>query len=130
MCWSSLRHGLRSGPIMKPSPGSFGQGMPQTCIGAGRTDTSAQPLKGTFRSLSAWTDEQALASFARTDPHAAALNRIRPWTKSSTFRFWSVPVGELTAGTFSPAGLWADGMARVAAAEPDGGSPATPPREP
>jgi quinol monooxygenase YgiN len=90
----------------------------------------AQPLKGTFRTLSAWTDEQALASFARTDPHAAALNRIRPWTKSSTFRFWSVPVGELTAGTFSPAELWADGVARVAAAEPDGDSPVTAPREP
>ena len=90
----------------------------------------AQPLKGTFRTLSAWTDEQALASFARTDPHAAALNRIRPWTKSSTFRFWSVPVRELTADTFSPAGLWADAVTRVAAAEPEGGSRAAAPREP
>jgi hypothetical protein len=83
----------------------------------------AQPLKGTFRTLSAWTDEQALASFARTDPHAAALRRIRPWTKSSTFRFWSVPVRELTSGTFSPAGLWADAVARVAAPESEDTSP-------
>jgi quinol monooxygenase YgiN len=90
----------------------------------------AQPLKGTFRTLSAWTDEQALDSFARTDPHAAALNRIRPWTKSATFRFWSVPVRELTSGTFSPAGLWADAVARVAAPESEGGSPGTAPREP
>lgn len=90
----------------------------------------AQPLKGTFRTLSAWTGEQALASFARTDPHAAALNRIRPWTKSSTFRFWSVPVRELTADTFSPAGLWADAVARIAAAEPEGGVRGTAPREP
>jgi quinol monooxygenase YgiN len=90
----------------------------------------AQPLKGTFRTLSAWTDEQALDNFARTDPHAAALNRIRPWTKSSTFRFWSVPVRELTSGTFSPAGLWADAVARVAVPESEGGSPGTAPREP
>jgi quinol monooxygenase YgiN len=90
----------------------------------------AQPLKGTFRTLSAWTDEQALASFARTDPHAAALNRIRPWTKSSTFRFWSVPVRELTADAFSPAGLWADAVARIAAAEPEDEARGTAPREP
>ena len=82
----------------------------------------AQPLKGKFWTLSAWTDEQALASFARTDPHAAALNRIRPWTKGSTFRFWSVPVREITDGTFRPAELWADALARIAAAEPEGRS--------
>ena len=90
----------------------------------------AQPLKGTFRTLSAWTDEQALGSFARTDPHAAALKRIRPWTKSSTFRFWSVPVRELTSDTFSPAGLWTDAVARVAAPEPEGDSHRTAPQEP
>src|ERR1700724_1556679 len=51
----------------------------------------APPLRGTFWTLSAWTDEQALAAFARTNPHAAAMKRLRPWMKNATFRFWSVP---------------------------------------
>lgn len=77
----------------------------------------AQPVKGTFWTLSAWTDRQALAAFARTDPHAAAMKRIRPWTKSATFRFWPVPSGELASATFSPASLWADAVARIEADE-------------
>ncbi len=78
----------------------------------------AQPLTGTFWTLSAWTGRQALAEFARTDPHAAAMKRIRPWTKNSTFRFWSVPASEIASGTFTPAVLWADAIARIAADEP------------
>ncbi len=35
----------------------------------------AQPLRGMFWTLSAWTDEQALAAFARTDPHARSARR-------------------------------------------------------
>jgi heme-degrading monooxygenase HmoA len=77
----------------------------------------AQPVKGTFWTLSAWTDRQAVAAFARTDPHAAAVKRIRPWTKSATFRFWTVPSGELASATLSPASLWADAVARIEADE-------------
>ena len=71
----------------------------------------AQPLRGTFWTLSAWTDKQALASFARTDPHAAATKRIKPWMEDSTFRFWAVPVADLG----SPSDLWAEAEARIAA---------------
>jgi hypothetical protein len=73
----------------------------------------AQPLRGTFWTLSAWTDKQALITFARTDPHATTVKRIKPWTKDSTFRFWTVPV----AGLSSPSDLWADAEARIAASE-------------
>jgi hypothetical protein len=73
----------------------------------------AQPLRGTFWTLSAWTGQQALTSFARTDPHASAMKRIKPWMRNSTFRFWTVPV----AGLGSPAELWADAEARIAASE-------------
>jgi hypothetical protein len=78
----------------------------------------AQPLTGTFWTLSAWTGQQALDAFARTSPHASLTKRIRPWTKNSTFRFWSVPASEIASGTFRPAGLWADAVARIAADEP------------
>lgn len=78
----------------------------------------AQPLKGTFWTLSAWTGQQALAAFAGTDPHASSMRRIRPWMKNATFRFWSVPASEIASETFTPAGLWADAVTRIAADEP------------
>lgn len=73
----------------------------------------AQPLAGVFWTLSAWTSRQALTTFAGTDPHAAALTRIRPWMRDSTFRFWSVPAGDITGASFRPADLWADAQRRI-----------------
>jgi Domain of unknown function (DUF3291) len=70
----------------------------------------AHPVSGVFWTLSAWTDEASLREFARTDPHRTIMKRARPWTKSSTFRFWTVPAGEL-----APAPLWADAQRRIAA---------------
>jgi hypothetical protein len=78
----------------------------------------AQPLRGTFWTLSAWTGEKALNAFARADPHAATMKRLRPWMKNATFRFWSVPSAEIAGEKFSAAGLWADAVTRIAADEP------------
>jgi hypothetical protein len=73
----------------------------------------AHPVSGVFWTLSAWTDETALREFARTDPHRTIMKKARPWTKSATFRFWTVPADKLT-----PAALWSDAEARVSAPEP------------
>jgi hypothetical protein len=72
----------------------------------------AFPARKTYWTLSAWADEAALREFARTDPHRTIMKRARPWTKTATFRFWTVPAGEL-----KPAALWADAEARINAAE-------------
>jgi hypothetical protein len=73
----------------------------------------AQPLRRTYWTLSAWTDEAALNSFARAEPHRTIMRRARPWARTVTFRFWSVPAGELT-----PVKLWAEAERRISAPEP------------
>jgi hypothetical protein len=52
----------------------------------------------------------ALQAFARTDPHRTIMRRVRPWAKTATFRFWTVPAGKLV-----PAQLWAESESRITA---------------
>lgn len=73
----------------------------------------AYPLRGDFWTLSAWTDEAALRQFARTEPHRTIMKQARPWTKSATFRFWSVP-----AATLSAKELWGSAKQRIADGDP------------
>jgi len=73
----------------------------------------AQPVKGTFWTLSAWTDRDALSHFARAEPHRTVIGTARPWMKDSVFRFWAIPASDL-----NPAELWADAQARIAASDP------------
>jgi hypothetical protein len=73
----------------------------------------AQPLKGTFWTLSAWTDRDALSRFARAEPHHTLMRTSRPWTKDPVFRFWTAPTAQL-----NPAQLWADAQTRIAASDP------------
>jgi heme-degrading monooxygenase HmoA len=72
----------------------------------------AFPARKTYWTLSAWADEAALREFARTDPHRTIMKRARPWTRTATFRFWTVAAGEL-----KPESLWADAEARISAPE-------------
>lgn len=78
----------------------------------------AYPVRGVYWTLSAWTGEPALRDFARTDPHRTLMKRARPWTKSSTFRFWAVP-----ADALKPTPLWADARARISAPDQAGAGP-------
>ena len=73
----------------------------------------AYPLRGTFWTLSAWVDEAALRTFAGTDPHAAIVRHVRPWARTATFRFWSVPADKI-----APKQLWADAEARITSPDP------------
>ena len=73
----------------------------------------AHPVSGVYWTLSAWAGEAAMREFARTDPHRTIMKKARPWTKSATFRFWTVPAGQLT-----PAALWPEAETRISAAEP------------
>jgi quinol monooxygenase YgiN len=50
----------------------------------------AQPMKGTFWTLSAWTDQQHLDDFARAMPHRAIIRRLRPRMAQARFSFWTV----------------------------------------
>jgi uncharacterized protein DUF3291 len=76
--------------------------------GVVRASLRAQPLRITFWTLSAWTDEAALHAFIRTDPHRSIMRRIRPWTMDPQVRQWSVPADQL-----SRARLWAEARERI-----------------
>ena len=49
----------------------------------------------TFWTVSAWTGRPELASFDRTDPHAAAKSAIGPAMLPTTFVFWSCTAADL-----------------------------------
>lgn len=94
-----LIHSLRLWRQARRTPGILGVSL------------RAQPLKGTFWTLSAWSDRAAITGYAGTDPHAAARNKIKPWTKESTFRFWTIPTDELP--TKSAQSLWTEAERRI-----------------
>ncbi len=71
--WRQARH----------SPGAIGVTL--------RADLIAR----TFWTLSAWSDADAIGTYARTDPHASAITHARSVIRESTFVFWSAPAGEL-----------------------------------
>jgi quinol monooxygenase YgiN len=49
----------------------------------------AQPLSKVFWTLSAWTDEAALAAFARAMPHQAVMATLRPHMGPTRFATWT-----------------------------------------
>ena len=50
----------------------------------------AQPMKKTFWTLSAWTDQQHLDAFAGSMPHLAIIRKLRPRMGPTRFTFWTV----------------------------------------
>lgn len=102
--WRSPSFLVKSMRILRQtgrSPGLFGVSL------------RAYPLRGEFWTLSAWTGEDALRAFARTDPHRSIMKQAKPWTKSATFRFWSAPSAGL-----SPRDLWKSAEQRIADGDP------------
>lgn len=95
-----LVQAIRAWQQARRSPGVFGVSL------------RAQPLRRTYWTLSAWTDETALYAFARTEPHRTIMRLVRPWAKTATFRFWTVPADKVM-----PAELWAEAESRISAPE-------------
>ena len=63
----------------------------------------------TFWTLSVWRDGDALAAFARAEPHDRRVAEIRPRMQPSTFVTWTVPGSQLPV-------TWSQARHRVAAA--------------
>ncbi|SEG87302.1 hypothetical protein SAMN04489712_120107 [Thermomonospora echinospora] len=97
-----LIHSLRLWRQARRSPGALGVSL------------RASPVRGTFWTLSAWTDRRALYGYARTDPHGRIMKRIRPWTLEADFRFWEIPADGLPRDRNGAAGLWAEAEKRLA----------------
>lgn len=78
----------------------------------------AQPLKGTFWTLSAWHDQAALDAFVRTMPHLGVMGKLRPHMRPTKFTTWTV------SGSALPV-TWDDAIERLmgSAASSDPGAP-------
>jgi hypothetical protein len=70
----------------------------------------AQPMKGTFWTLSAWTGQPALEAFARAMPHLRVIGRLRPHMGQTRFAFWTVKGSELPV-------TWDEAMERLMRAD-------------
>jgi hypothetical protein len=66
----------------------------------------AQPLKGTFWTLSAWNDQGDLDAFVRTMPHLAVMGKLRPRMGPTKFATWTV------SGSTLPV-TWDDAIERL-----------------
>jgi hypothetical protein len=51
----------------------------------------AQPVRKTFWTVSAWTDEGALNAFVRTMPHLAVMGKLRAQMGPTRFITWMAP---------------------------------------
>ncbi|MFD1935971.1 hypothetical protein ACFSKW_31320 [Nonomuraea mangrovi] len=57
--------------------------------GAVGATLKAAPLRRTFWTLSAWTSDEALSTFARSQPHRGIIGAYRTRMAGSTFEFWT-----------------------------------------
>jgi quinol monooxygenase YgiN len=78
----------------------------------------AQPMKKTFWTLSAWTDQAHLDTFARAMPHLAIIRKLRPRMGPTKFTFWTVQGSALPV-------TWDEAIERMmsSAATPGPGAP-------
>jgi len=76
----------------------------------------AQPLRKTFWTLSAWTDQAAMDAFVRTPPHVDVMQKFRSRLQDSGFQTFTVAARELPAARSNARELWRAGRDHLAAA--------------
>ena len=59
---------------------------------------NAQLLRKTFWTVSVWSNRDQLEQFARTNPHRADTDRIRPAMRPTTFVFWTARADDVPIG--------------------------------
>lgn len=68
----------------------------------------AEVLRGTYWTLSAWTDQAAMDAFVRTDPHRSVMRSMADVLGEPTFVSWEVAGSDLPIS-------WDDVAARIEA---------------
>ena len=66
----------------------------------------ARPVAKAFWTLSAWQDQEALATFTCTMPHVQVMKALRPHLATSRFTRWTVPGSALPVS-------WADALKQL-----------------
>jgi hypothetical protein len=105
-----LRAAMQIRKQVHDSPGAYGVSL------------IAQPMRKTFWTLSAWSDEDALNAFVRTSPHTEVMQRFHDRLTDASFTTWRRPVSELPEPNSSAKELWHEAKERLAAASTGGAS--------
>jgi hypothetical protein len=82
---------------VRRSPGAIGVSM------------LAQPLRKTFWTLSAWTDQAALDTFVRTEPHLATISRYHDRLVNPEFITWTTTESSLPKAWSNAKERWVEG---------------------
>ena len=80
----------------------------------------AESLHKTFWTLSAWTDDTALNTFVRTEPHRVVMGRYHDRLTSPQFIRWNADGASLPAARSNAKERWTEGKSRLAAAQHGG----------
>jgi hypothetical protein len=75
----------------------------------------AQPLRRTFWTLSAWTDEEAIHRFVGELPHRATMAKYHDRLEAAEFTTWTTGATTLPGARSNARELWSDGRHRLAA---------------
>jgi hypothetical protein len=82
----------------------------------------AQPLRKTFWTLSAWSDQVALDQFVRTPPHTGVMARYRGRLRQASFSTWERRAGDLPRANSNAKELWGEARTRLARSTTEGES--------
>jgi quinol monooxygenase YgiN len=74
----------------------------------------AQPLRKTFWTLSAWTDQDAIDGFVRTPAHQDVMRRFNDRLAGTGFVSWTVDAAEVPNPHSNAKDLWRDAHERLA----------------
>lgn len=96
-----LRSAMRIRKQVRASPGAIG------------VSFVAQPLKKTFWTLSAWTDQGALDTFVRTSPHLEIMDRYHDRLRDPIFRSWPGSAAALPTAGSNARALWGEAKRQV-----------------
>jgi hypothetical protein len=83
----------------------------------------AKPLRKTYWTLSAWTDQESMDAFVHTQPHLDVMRRYHDRLDGAWFTSWSPTASELPKPNSNAKALWAEARDRLAGANSGGGRP-------
>ena len=98
-----FRAALKARSQVRRSPGAIGVSL------------LAQPLRKTFWTLSAWTDQGSLDAFVGTQPHLGIMARYHDRLVSPEFTTWTTSETSLPTAWSNAKDRWVDGQERLAA---------------
>jgi hypothetical protein len=97
-----LRAAMQVRAQVRRSPGALGVSL------------VARPLRREFWTLSAWTGEDAIGAFVRTEPHAGVMRRYHDKLATAAFATFTQPASAVPKANSNAKDLWRQARERLA----------------